>query len=151
MDDASGERGGPCLAGLAECLLSTRRCPCTIARRHLEYWPSMIISVQRVLATFGLTGALLLSSTPAPADAVADAFRLCAIMNHTKLLSEPCKVSGWNSSVDVSIDTTAAEARKICAGLHRFYEGKLRFDGKWTLRIFSPYSGDRTIATCALR
>ena len=85
------------------------------------------------------------------ADVVEDAYRLCATFENTGMSTE-CKVSGWGSTVDVTIDTNGGEARKICAGLVEMMAEKTRsFAGKWKLRIFSPYSGERPIAVCTLR
>ena len=97
-------------------------------------------------------GLLLLSIAPAArADPVGDAYRLCKAMEATGLSTE-CKVSGYHSRVDVTIDTTGAEARKICAGVvEQMVRVGANFQGKWQLRILSPYSGDKAIAVCGLK
>src|SRR5262249_44452666 len=42
-------------------------------------------------------------------------------------------------------------ARKFCDGLPNLIAGtKLTFDQGWQLKIYSPYSGERTIAVCDL-
>jgi hypothetical protein len=85
------------------------------------------------------------------ADAVDNAFRLCAVFEKTGLTTE-CKVSGWGSTVDVRMDTSGAEARKICISVvDLMAQQKLSFAGKWKLRIFSPYSGEHPIAVCTLK
>lgn len=72
-------------------------------------------------------------------------------MEGTGLTTE-CEVSGYHSRVDVTIDTTGFEARKICAGVaEQMAKAGADFQGKWKLRILSPYSGDRAIAVCQLR
>jgi len=53
---------------------------------------------------------------PALADAVEDAHKLCKAMESTGQTTE-CKVSGYRSRVDVTIDSNGQEARKICAGV----------------------------------
>jgi hypothetical protein len=84
--------------------------------------------------------------------AVENAFRFCAALDQTGLLSEKCSVSGWASSVDISIDTSAIEAHKICATSTDFAtRNGIAFDRGWQLRIYSPFSGGKTIAICALR
>ncbi len=67
-------------------------------------------------------------------------------------MATDCDVSVTQRSVDVRIDTTGSEARKMCAGTVRMLAEHTRsFRGEWRLRIFSPYSGDHPIATCRLR
>jgi hypothetical protein len=88
---------------------------------------------------------------PAAADAVDDAYRICKAAAATGLTTE-CTVSGYYSRVDMTIDTTGAEARKICAGVADQMAAKTgSFNGKWKLRILSPYSGEKAIAVCTLR
>jgi hypothetical protein len=97
-------------------------------------------------------GLLLLSfAAVANADPVGDAYRLCKAMEGTGVTTK-CKVSGFHSRVDVTIDTNGAEARKICAGVvEQMTRVGANFQGKWQLRILSPYSGDKAIAVCGLR
>ncbi len=84
------------------------------------------------------------------ADAVDDAFRLCSALEETGLTTE-CEVKGWGSTVDVRIDTTSSEERKMCAGVVDMMAQQTRsFGSKWEFRIFSPYSGDHPIAKCTL-
>ncbi|MGP4921530.1 hypothetical protein [Pseudomonas lundensis] len=82
---------------------------------------------------------------------VSYAFALCKMLDGTNMLSEPCSVSGWNSSVDISLDMNASEARTLCpqiAGMLK--SNNIIFRDGWTLKISSPYSGDKAIATCVL-
>lgn len=101
-----------------------------------------------------LTIALCFLSAPALADAkgsVESAYRVCALFDSTGLASAPCEVTGWGSSVEVKIDMTAAEARKLCpqvAGMAR--DKGWSFGKGWTLKIYSPFSGGDTIAYCDL-
>lgn len=93
----------------------------------------------------------LLAVQAANADPVADAYRLCSAMEGTGLTTD-CEVSGYHSRVDVTIDTTGSEARKICVGVaEQMAKAGANFQGKWKLRILSPYSGDKAIAVCQLR
>lgn len=94
---------------------------------------------------------IALVSPLAAADVIDDAYRLCKAMEATGLTTE-CEVKGWGSTVDVTIDTNGSEGRKICAGVADMMAKQTRtFAGKWKLRIFSPYSGQRPIAVCTLR
>ena len=97
-----------------------------------------------------VAGGVLLPGT-AQADVVDDAYRLCAALEGTGLTTE-CEVKGWGSTVDVRIDTSSPEARKICTSTADMMAQMTRsFAGKWKLRIFSPYSGEHPIAICNLR
>lgn len=95
-----------------------------------------------------------LAVTPATADStnsVNNAYVLCRALDGTGLLSEPCSVSGWHSSVDVTMDTNGLEARKICAEVVRMMrEQGMHFDDGWKIRIYSPFSSGSTIAQCNL-
>lgn len=98
-----------------------------------------------------MAAAVVLSVPIASADVIDDAYRLCKAMESTAVTTQ-CEVKGWGSTVDVTIDTSGVEARKICIGAADMMAQKTRtFNGKWKLRIFSPYSGDRPIAVCTLR
>ena len=93
----------------------------------------------------------LLAAGATHADPVGDAHRLCKAMEGTGLTTD-CDVSGYHSRVDATIDTTGAEARKICAGVaDQMAKAGANFQGKWKLRILSPYSGDKAIAVCQLK
>ena len=93
----------------------------------------------------------MLVPAAASADSVGNAYGLCGVFDGTGLLSEPCSVSGWHSAVDVTMDTSAGEARKICAGVAQMMRKEgVRFDPGWKIRIYSPYSGDNSIAQCNL-
>lgn len=95
-------------------------------------------------------GAMLFGSA-AYADAVSNAFLLCALIDGSGLTSSPCEVSGWNSEVVATIDMSAGEARQLCPQLSNVMREKgYDFDGRWTLQIRSPYSGENSIAFCPL-
>ena len=59
--------------------------------------------------------------------------------------------AGTRGHIDVTIDTTSAEARKMCLvlGLLVYSEAPGLMLDKWRIRIFSPY-GDRPLASCPL-
>ena len=92
---------------------------------------------------------MLAYQSQAKADAVGDAFALCSALEATGLITE-CKVKGWGSTIDVRIDTSSSEARTLCSGIVEMVATKANFNGKWKLRILSPFSGDNPIATCKL-
>jgi hypothetical protein len=98
--------------------------------------------------------AILATASAAAADpeiSVNNAYGLCRVFDSTGLLSEPCNVSGWHSSVDVKMDTNGAEARKICAAVAKLARNQgVVFDDGWKIRIYSPFSGDSTLAQCNL-
>jgi hypothetical protein len=98
-----------------------------------------------------IVAALLLSAAPVFANPVEDAYRICSSVEQTGLTTD-CKVNGWSSTVDITIDTNGEEARKICSGIADQMAQRTRsFGGKWKLRILSPYSGEKAIAVCTLR
>lgn len=98
-----------------------------------------------------LAASIILISPTAAADAVDDAYRLCASLEATGVTAG-CEVKGWGSTVDVTIDTNGTEARKMCSGVVDMMAKRTRsFAGQWKLRIFSPYSGERPIAACTLK
>lgn len=97
--------------------------------------------------------AVVLFDTCAQADSISvdNALKACAVADATGVTSQPCSVSGWNSSVDIFIDTSGSEANKICRGMSStLRQYGLQFDAKWKIRIYSPFSGGNTIATCPL-
>ena len=98
-----------------------------------------------------VTAAAVCFCAPAAADRVESAYYLCALMDAIGLTSAKCEVSGWNSSVTVSIDMNSSEARKLCAQIAGHMRDKRRlFEDGWTLQITSPFSGGNSIAYCDL-
>jgi hypothetical protein len=82
---------------------------------------------------------------------VTSAYKVCSTFDGTGITSETCKVSGWDQSVNVRINMVPSEARSLCGQVAR----KARdlgwdFQSGWKLKIYSPYSGDNTIAFCNL-
>jgi hypothetical protein len=93
----------------------------------------------------GLVG-LARGGTPAE-----NAHALCEVMEQSGLTTE-CTVNAWRSTIDARIPTTTREARKMCVGMaDGLAQRKIGFEGRWKLRIFSPYSGDHPIAVCQLK
>jgi hypothetical protein len=86
-------------------------------------------------------------------DEIESAYALCWWFDHTKLLSEKCQVSGWNSTVEISINMTVNDAQQLCTALPKNMAQSSFgwfFKPGWQLKIFSPFSGQRPIATCDL-
>ncbi|MCD1620738.1 hypothetical protein K7H20_22000 [Salipiger manganoxidans] len=90
-------------------------------------------------------------TSPAFADAVTSANKLCALFDSTGLTSAKCEISGWNSSVTTTIDMSSGEARDLCNDVSALMEQRGDRFGGWTLNIKSPYSGENPIAFCPLR
>lgn len=96
-------------------------------------------------------GLVFAGAAPSLADDVGYAYALCQMFDGTNLLSQPCEVSGWSSSVTVTVDMNSGEARNLCPMITNFLaQQNVSFEGPWTLQIKSPYSGDNSIAFCQL-
>jgi hypothetical protein len=81
-------------------------------------------------------------------DAVSHALALCEALEEAG--SYPCSISGWNSTIDVIIDTNSSGARSLCVEIVALEAKRTRvFKQEWRLQIFSPY-GSRPIAVCKL-
>ncbi|HKT31959.1 MAG TPA: zinc ribbon domain-containing protein [Gammaproteobacteria bacterium] len=83
-------------------------------------------------------------------DAVDYAYALCTMLKKTGDVTQ-CKVNirSDGNSVDATIDTSGADARKICSGVASEMAQKTHtFSDKWQLRIFSPYGQEGPIAAC---
>ena len=106
-------------------------------------------------ATAALPAALLISATLGTADAdtprVADAYKLCALIDERGLARERCQVDGWNASVKIAINGSQAEAQKACSAVAALaVENRISFDPGWTLKIYPISSIDQPLATCPL-
>lgn len=98
---------------------------------------------------------LVLSAAPVSAvradaeTSVRNAYILCEVFD--LIATEPCTVSGWNMSVDATVDMNSTDAKTACTGVVSRMRAKgYLFDPGWTIRIYSPFSGDNTIARCDL-
>jgi len=99
-----------------------------------------------------LLATLLLQTSPAfPGDGLGNAYFVCDIFEKTGISTE-CKASNVTSTVDVIINTDAAEAAKVCSTIANNMAQKGRsFGGQWQLRIFAPDRADEPLAACGLR
>ncbi len=96
--------------------------------------------------------ASLLYLPPAfPDDGLGNAYFVCDIFEKTGISTE-CEASNGTSTVDVIIDTNAAEAAKVCSVIANSMVQKGRsFGGLWQLRIFAPDRADQPLAACRLK
>lgn len=90
---------------------------------------------------------LLTFSHFAFSDDIDSAYSLCSALENTGAITD-CDVSGWGKSVNVRLDMSGSEARKLCGPVANMVSGK--FNPGWKLKIFNPYSGDNAIAVCNL-
>ncbi len=125
--------------------------------KFLNVWTILLLTV------VGIIIVMLMPSTPLPpeeniaidtttkTDSIDSAYRLCEMLDSTGRLSKPCEISGWEGSVDITVDLSSGEARLICqTAVKRMKELENLFDTRWVLKIYSPYSNGNTIATCKL-
>ncbi|QPG61174.1 hypothetical protein HFV04_016735 [Pseudomonas sp. BIGb0427] len=121
--------------------------------KSTEYKEVMITrAVSKCLMAVSIFG---IYSATAGADeaeqSVNNAFALCKMLDSTGQLTEPCEVSGWGSRVDISLDASASQAKTLCPAVKGMLaRNEMVFGPGWTLKISSPYSGDKAIATCQL-
>lgn len=100
-----------------------------------------------------LVAALLALSlvSSASADEIKKAQGLCAGLAMLTDFSKPCDVNGWGPSVDIWVDMTGAQAAEFCRGVVTLAaQTGLVFPRDWELRIYSPFSGENTIAYCTI-
>lgn len=98
-----------------------------------------------------LAASILQLPSPSSADPLENAYFLCDLFAKTGVSTE-CRASNATSTVDVTIDTSAAEADKVCAVIVTNMAQKGRsFGGQWKLRIFAPDRADEPLAACPLR
>jgi hypothetical protein len=99
-----------------------------------------------------LTSAALLFPLAALAsgEALQNAYFVCDVFERTGISTE-CQVAHVARQVDVSVDTSAAEAQQICALMVNTLAGKKRhFGAGWKLRVLSPAGAPAPLAECAL-
>jgi hypothetical protein len=72
---------------------------------------------------------------------------VCKIMNDSNALTEPCSYSLWDKEIVLYSNASTREALKLCQPLNKLLDGKLN---KWTIKFYSPFSGNHTIAQCRL-
>lgn len=97
-------------------------------------------------------GISAISATWAFADVIDNAYGLCDSLDQLGILTAPCNVNGWKASIDIHVDTNGPAAQKLCQQISQTAaRNGIPFEGAWSIRIFSPFSGDNTIATCRLK
>lgn len=78
-----------------------------------------------------------------------EARAMCLALDRTGLASAPCTYSGWNSTITMTINMAASEARSLCQQMVTHgRRNNLNLSG-WRLEIRSPYSGNSSIAFCS--
>lgn len=99
---------------------------------------------------FLMTPLMVSFVSTAQADANAAAIVMCQGLEASN--ATQCEINHFKSTIDATFNASGSEARTICTGVASAmanYTASLR-SGGWKLRIFSPYSGERPIATCNL-
>jgi hypothetical protein len=88
--------------------------------------------------------------TPAHAlDEIQSARNVCNHFDASGTLTEKCEISGWYHTVDLHMNLTSTNAQVLCASLPEVFNNwGATLNQGWTVRIYSPYSGDHPIATC---
>ena len=80
---------------------------------------------------------------------LSDANAVCVAMRSTDIALR-CSVVADRNTINLIVNMTAIEARKMCSGVReeiRPYTSKL---GNWVLRIYSPLDTSNHIASCSL-
>lgn len=90
-----------------------------------------------------------------PPNSLGNARALCAKFNGISELrstmTDECKVSWWYDTVSITMNISPEAADTFCrAAVEKLRDTQLRFEPGWQLKIYSPYSGDRSIAFCDL-
>ncbi len=80
---------------------------------------------------------------------VSDANAVCSAIRSTDFALR-CTVSSSLKTINLTINTTASEARKMCAGVREEIRPYTRRLGNWALRIYSPLDSTRHLASCSL-
>lgn len=89
-------------------------------------------------------------STPkSRVEQMINASRVCSAFMDTDLIIS-CEITRSELSVDVQINTSAGEARKMCRfvpGMVSAYTSTL--ERRWRLRIFPPFDSESPLAVCS--
>jgi hypothetical protein len=104
------------------------------------------------LLTLLIPAALLVPpAAGASGEALQNAYFVCDVFEKTGISSE-CQVEHVVRRVDVSVETSEAEAEKLCAVMiNTLVEKKRYFGAGWKLRVLSPERAQTPLAECALR
>lgn len=109
----------------------------------MEYKEIMKNTIKTAIATF-----ILSTSTSVMAGSAEDVLYYCKGLDSSGMLTKKCDVSVFNQSVDIHMNTTPSEARKMCPEIAAMDKHLgINIGNGWKLRILSPY-GD-SIATCS--
>ena len=84
---------------------------------------------------------------PAVTEAQVDAGSVCAMANEMLSKTTNCKAFRWSKSVSFDMDSSVAQASKVCHAIAAQSSG---FAGMgWTVQIYTPYRVDPE--KCVLR
>ena len=115
----------------------------------MDYMQSLHVSAF-TFATIALIASMLWPKQ-AMAASSGSARVLCQAAGATGILTEPCKVSSWSQSVNITVDYGAAQAAYLCRGLADLARSHgLAFEPGWQIRVYSPFSEGNTTARCDL-
>lgn len=78
------------------------------------------------------------------------AMSLCAIIDKLDMATSPCSVSAGSRKIEASLDVTPSSGRAACSEISSFAKRRSWNLHGWELHILSPYSGDKSVAFCAL-
>jgi len=79
-------------------------------------------------------------------QAINAAFNLCDVLENTKVITQ-CEISGFSRAINFRVDSTGSEARTICQQI-KSMESSQALKNRWSINIYSPFSGEHPIATC---
>lgn len=93
------------------------------------------------------------NSQPVPLDEsdkvrlqVERAFAICDSLNKSGAGTAPCEVG--SASITIYTNSSVAQARMLCSEAVR--ASGAMFDGRWTMYIKGPYTGEQSLAYCRL-
>jgi hypothetical protein len=102
-----------------------------------------------------LTVFVILKFMPLPQPAsvqtnVVDDFqKLCRQIDLIKLSTEPCAISAWSKTLTLVSPFPASEAPALCHHIvSTARETRTVVADGWSVRIVSPYSAEKALATC---
>lgn len=82
---------------------------------------------------------------------VLHASALCKAVDKSGIATTPCEISGWNSTITVTMVADDSTAHEFCDTATSFVrKGGYHFNAGWELHVVSPYSNGTPIARCDL-
>ena len=97
-----------------------------------------------------MAAALAAFSHVAVGDDVENVQRVCSVIDAMGAATE-CAVNAADRTVDVTADTSGAEAAKLCTAFSGMVVALTSsLSDHWKMRVFSPQSTDTPVAVCDL-